>query len=280
MTLSASLSPPRHPHAKCFSTLGSPEMTWEQTLDFAQTHQFQGVEIRCLAGSVVAPANFAQLLPSPDQFKAELAERNLAFQMFGTSAKLLQRTANELENLLHFARFADATGCPWLRIFDGGNAQEPLSAAVIAETTEFLTNWEALRQEHGIKCQLAVETHDAFASLAQTQSAISQLPHFAILWDTHHTWRFGESLSAYYDAVKDRTVHYHLKDSVNRPSKRKPFTYVEPGAGEFPWAQLQQALGDCPPQGFLSLEWERHWNPELSPIADVVASYHRMTAGW
>jgi sugar phosphate isomerase/epimerase len=275
------LSSPAAPrYSTCFSTLGSPDFDWQQTLDFAVAHGFDGVELRCLSGAVITPANLSGLLPKPSQLTDELRRRGLRFQMFGTSAKLLTRTDNELQDLVELGKFADATGCPWLRIFDGGSPVEQISSDTLDATTAFLSDWESLRQEHDIQCQIAVETHDAFASLAQTRAAIAQLPPFAILWDTHHTWRFGESLTEYYDAVRDRTVHYHLKDSINRPSKRKPFTYVEPGTGEFPWNELHSILATESPRGFLSFEWERHWNPELAPIADVVAAFHRLTTGW
>lgn len=265
---------------KCFSTLGAPDLSWEQTLDFAQKHQFQGVELRCLAGTVISPENLEELLPSPTDFSEALESRGLGFPMLGTSAKLLQRTEGELEDLQRHAEFADQTGCPWLRIFDGGRAAVPLSQETLAQTADFLTNWETLRRREGIHCQLAVETHDAFASLTRLQEAMAALPDFKVLWDTHHTWRFGESLETYHAAVAPRTVHFHLKDSVNRPSKRKPFTYVEPGTGEFPWTQLRDILQSPPPGGFLSFEWEKHWNPELAEIQDVADAFHHMTENW
>ncbi len=268
------------PFRKSFSTLGSPNLSWEETLNFAQQHNFDGVELRCLDGNVLAPSSLPSLLPAAESFSSELTKRGLQFQMLGTSVKLLNRTPDELADLRELARYADATGCPWLRIFDGGSANEPLTDQVLAETSTFLNEWEKLRETERIRCQVAVETHDAFASMSQTAHAIEQLPSFHILWDTHHTWRFGEKLSDYYDVVRDRTVHYHLKDSVDRPSKRKPFTYVCPGTGEFPWAELKEILQSAPPQGFLSFEWEKHWNPELAPIDEVAGDFHRMTENW
>ena len=65
-------------------------------------------------------------------------------------------------------------------------------------------------------------------------------------------------------------MHYHVKDSVDRPSKRKPFTYVEPGTGEFPWPALGELLRERKPNAQISFEWEQHWNPELADIEDVM----------
>lgn len=266
--------------SRCFSTLGSPDLTWGETLEFASAHHFDGIELRCLAGQVISPATLSELLPNAAVCKRALDERSLRFQMLGTSVKLLNRTPGEIEDLVRLAEFADAVDCPWLRIFDGGKANEPISEADLDATRTFLATWSARRRALGIKADIAVETHDAFASLDQTKAVLGQLPSFAVLWDTHHTWRFGESLAEYYRLVSDRAVHFHLKDSVNVPSKRKPFTYVEPGTGEFPWGELQQVIGDAKAKGFISLEWEKHWNPELAPIDDVVSSFIEITDSW
>ena len=118
------------------------------------------------------------------------------------------------------------------------------------------------------------------ANLAISRDIVKALPKFNVLWDTHHTWRSGEDLAAYYDLVSDRTVHFHVKDSVDRPSKRKPFTYVEPGTGEFPWVELGQTLKNRPPEARISFEWEQHWNPELADIETVMPAFLRMTDNW
>lgn len=265
---------------RCYSTLGSPQFSWSEVLQFAHKAGLESVEIRCLAGDVVEPAKFDILLPQLSQARQDLADANLTLAMLGTSVKLLDRTENELEKLSAFAALADQLGCPWLRIFDGGSAANPPSAEVIEQTREFLKQWGAIRAKIGYRCDLAVETHDAMASLATSRSILSSLPPFNVLWDTHHTWRNGEDLGAYYRLVKDRTVHYHVKDSVDRPSKRKPFTYVEPGTGEFPWSELGNLLCDRKPESRISFEWEQHWNPELADIEDVMPAFLRQTDNW
>lgn len=285
MTSSTSVNPPREEENsvslnRCFSTLGSPQFTWSEVIQFAQKADLESIEIRCLAGDVVEPSKFDALLPPLSQARQDLADAKLSLAMIGTSVKLLDRSEDELEKLSSFAALADQLGCPWLRIFDGGSAATPPLVEVIGQTREFLEQWAAIRSKSGYRCDLAIETHDAMASLTTTRSILSALPHFNVLWDTHHTWRNGESLSEYYSLVKDRTVHFHVKDSVDRPSKRKPFTYVEPGTGEFPWPILGELLRDRKPNARISFEWEQHWNPELADIEDVMPAFLRQTDNW
>lgn len=269
-----------HTLNRCYSTLGSPKFTWSEVLQFGQSSGLQSVEIRCLSGDVVEPAKFDTLLPPIPQARQDLASAGLSLAMLGTSVKLLSRSEDELEKLSAFAVLADQLDCPWLRIFDGGSATTPLSDDIIEHTSEFLGRWSEIRAKHSFRCDVAVETHDAMASLATSRSILESLPHFNVLWDTHHTWRYGEDLSEYYSLVKNRTVHFHVKDSVDRPSKRKPFTYVEPGTGEFPWQTLGEIIADRNPAARISFEWEQHWNPELPDIGDVMPAFLRQTDDW
>lgn len=266
--------------SRSFSTLGSPHLAWLETLQFARDSGLDAVEIRCLAGEVVEPAKFDQLLPAPAQARQDLETAGLALAMMGTSVKLLQRTENELQHLTAFARIADQLGCPWLRIFDGGTIGETPSAETLAHAGKFLENWAKIRSQHGFHCDLAVETHDAMAKLSASRDMLAALPHFNVLWDTHHTWRNGENLAEYYQLVQDRTVHFHVKDSVDRPSKRKPYTYVEPGTGEFPWSSLGTLIAAHSSAARISFEWEKHWNPELPAIEEVMPAFLRMTENW
>lgn len=264
-----------------FSTLGTSELNWADTLSLAASAGFHGVEIRCLDGKTIAPESFSELLPAPTELSEQLNHHQVSVPMLGTSAKLLDRTAGELEDLAGFAKLADAIDCPWLRIFDGGPKGGAPTEQQLEESSKFLDQWNALRKAEGFKAQIAVETHDALVTCATTRSVMAALPHFDILWDTHHTWRTGnESLTEYYQLVKERTVHFHLKDSIDRPSARKPFTYIEPGLGEFPWDELRGLLESNAPDGYLSFEWERHWNPELPAMAEVMKGYLKIVGNW
>jgi sugar phosphate isomerase/epimerase len=99
-----------------------------------------------------------------------------------------------------------------------------------------------------------------------------------LLWDAHNTWRkTGDDPAALWPVIRRRVAHLHVKDSISRPSARHPFTFVLPGAGEFPMSRLRQALaGDY--EGLVSLEWERQWHPYLPPLAEALA--HAGRTGW
>ena len=54
-------------------------------------------------------------------------------------------------------------------------------------------------------------------------------PPLRLIWDSHHTWRLGgESLKFTWEHLGPGLRHVHVKDSVDKPSARHPFTYVLP----------------------------------------------------
>ena len=122
-----------------------------------------------------------------------------------------------------------------------------------------------------------IETHDALvsgAAIAQFLEAAPAGTH--ILWDAHHTWnKGGEDLGDTWRQIRSAVVHIHVKDSIDRPSEKHPFTYVPPGEGIFPMASLLAALTADHYAGPLSLEWERKWHPYLGPVEEALTVAQR-----
>ena len=270
-----------HRAQTCFSTLGTAELTFAETINLAVNCEMAAIEIRCLSGQTIAPENFADLFPAPNDARHRLQTAKLELTGLGTSVKLFEADPVDIDTLVEFARLADALNCPWLRVFDGGKIGEFLSDVTWAKTQSFVANWQERRRSLGLSANIMVETHDGLTSIASAVQFRKLLPHTAILWDSHHTWRAGgESLSGYFEAAREAIVHVHVKDSVPVASERKPFTYCIPGQGDFPWAELGALIKGSQFPGKLSLEWEKHWHPYLPPITEAIPPYHDILCGW
>jgi sugar phosphate isomerase/epimerase len=256
------------PLSRCFSSLGCPEFSLDETLALAVKHDVPAVELRALGGTIGLADYFAREFGSPEALAARLRGSPVRLAAFNASLHLVGATAAERDQLVAFAPWADAVGVRWLRVFDGGSAAD---AAEFAGAAEVIRWWRGLRQARGWRTDVMVETHDSLFTSEAIRRFLAAVPGTAILWDAHHTWRKGgEEPVATWQAIRAGVVHVHVKDSVDRPSARHPYTYVLPGDGEFPAGRLLAALRADGFDGPVSLEWERMWHPYLPPLDEAL----------
>ena len=254
--------------SRCFSSLGCPELSLEATLALAAQHRVPAIELRALGGTVELPAYLTKHYGSPENLARR--RRGSAVRIAGVDASLhvIGATAAEREQLAAIAPWAEALEARWMRVFDGG--KEP-DASALASASETIAWWRQLRRERGWRVELAIETHDSLLTAESIARFVAALPGVNILWDAHHTWRKGgEDPVATWRAIRAHVVHVHVKDSIDRPSARHPFTYVLPGDGPFPIAPLLAALREDRYAGCVSLEWERMWHPYLPPLEQAL----------
>jgi len=261
-----------------FSTLGCPDLSLEEVLEWGRRFSIDAVELRSLAGTTDLPAHFAGQYGSPEALAEHLARRRTAVKVggapdprivaLGTSFRLVGAGPGDRDALLAQALWADGLGVPWLRIFDGGRDAD---AVELAEAAASLAWWREERRSRGWTVDLRVETHDSLLDSVRLARAAERLPGLGILWDAHHTWRKGgEDPLVTWAAIGPRVVHVHVKDSIAVPSGRHPFTYVLPGRGDFPIGPLSETLQRAAFAGVVSLEWERLWHPYLPPLEDAL----------
>lgn len=251
----------------CFSTLGCSDLSLHQVTDLANRHDITMVELRTLSGTVDLIAALTTEFGNPAGLAAFLADRKLRIASLNTSFKLFE--SHDFTALEPFIPWAEAAGIAHLRVFDGG---ELPGADDMKRAVALLEAWQATRQTRGLNVDLMIETHDALADLHQLIVFIELAPTARILWDTHHTWAKGADLSSVWQRVAKNVVHIHVKDSRAGGDGRRQ--YVLPGHGDFPMADLISLLPSDEHHIPISLEWERHWHPELPPLEEALAAAH------
>lgn len=246
---------------RCFSSLGCPELSLDAMCALAAKHAILLLELRAAGGTLDLPAYFAAQYESPARLASHLRALGTRIVAFDASLHLIGATAAEREALAALAPWADALDVRWLRVFDGGRSLDDAEFSSALETLEW---WRAQRERHGWRTNLMVETHDSLFTAKTLRRFRSAVPEIAILWDAHHTWRKGgEDPGVTWEAIGDAVVHVHVKDSIDVPSARHPFTYVLPGEGQFPIRALFDVLRADNFAGPVSLEWEKLWHPYL-----------------
>ena len=267
-----------------FSTLGCPQWSWREVLDFAAGHGFPAIELRGLQQTVditqhpdLAPARLAEA-------KQQLTDGGLAVACLGASARMHETDpatrAAQLDEARRYIDHAQALGAPYVRVFGDkyapGVAREAARAGIAATLREV---GERARDQ-GVT--ILIESHGDFTDSPSLLEILQQAdsPSVALLWDAHHTFVSGREAPA--DTVRQlgRWIrHTHLKDSVPVGADRR---YVLTGTGEVPVRQQVEALAQAGYRGFYSFEWEKRWHPEIEApeisipqYAGVVSDYLR-----
>jgi sugar phosphate isomerase/epimerase len=170
---------------------------------------------------------------------------------FDTSIELARPFAHELPAALELA---SQWGAPAVRVF-GGDGGELDSIARRLEP--------ALARAEELGVTIVLETHDAFASAVRVGELLQRVgsPWLAALWDLHHPYRVGEAPADVLRALGQRIYLVHVKDARRRGDG---WELVPLGEGDVPVRESLAALDAAGYDGWLTVEWEKRWHPELA----------------
>lgn len=261
------------PLLRAFSTLGCPELGADQVFALARSHGLSAIELRALGGSLDLPAALVRAFGTPKGLASAVSAARLGVVSLDTSFRLVGGSPDDREALLAHGDWAEAAGVPSLRVFDGGReAGEPF----FEEAKQTLAWWSEVRRSRGWSVDLAIETHDLLVTSERILEAVHHMPGARIVWDSHHTWRLGgEDPIATWNRIAPWVAQIHVKDSRLVAGAALPYSYVLPGAGDFPARALLDRLERDNFSGAVSLEWERLWHPSLPPLDEALAAASR-----
>ncbi|RCW55409.1 sugar phosphate isomerase/epimerase [Halanaerobium sp. ST460_2HS_T2] len=254
-----------------FSTLACTDWSINKVINYAVENNYDGVELR--AKEPHLSVDYSQ---EERKKLKELFEKNkleipciTAYTRFGyQDFSLRQENIEQLKKMIDLA--ADI-GADYIRTF-GPAAENSFGLEdVIAWIRESFLEIDDYAADRGVKVLL--ETHD---DLCQGKDLIkifenSGLKSCGILWDVAHSVRAGEEMSETISYIKDYIYHVHLKDWINLAEAEDH--YVLLGAGELELNQLLSSLNDIDYSGYLSLEWEKMWHPEIEESEIAITQY-------
>jgi sugar phosphate isomerase/epimerase len=120
---------------------------------------------------------------------------------------------------------------------------------------------------------IAIETHTHWAAgenLMRILEGTRGLP-VGVLFDVNNTLCDTGEWRRTYDLVKAHVCYCHVKDEYRTPDGRGH--HVMLGAGHLPLRDVLAQLKRDQFGGFLSLEWEKRWNPDLEPPERIFPQY-------
>jgi sugar phosphate isomerase/epimerase len=246
-----------------FTTLACPDWTLEQAVAAAQRHGYAGIELRLLDGELLRPDLDAT---ARRRVREVCATAGLPIVCVDTSVRIAQPDPAEREAQvlagLAFLELAATWESPLIRVFGGPPADTPADAATAA-AAECLA--PLAERGHALGVAVALETHDAFSGSATVADVLAHVPGpgAGVLWDTLHPFRVGDTLDETITNLRDRLLHVHVKDG-RRPADGGPnWKLTLLGEGEVPMRDILAALRRAGYAGWLAVEWEKKWHPEL-----------------
>jgi sugar phosphate isomerase/epimerase len=263
-----------------FSTLACPDWTWGEIQATAVDLGYDGIELRGL--------NREYFLPDSPLFSAENLEltkkhlEKLRIQISSlTTGSLLQIEDQEkregyIKEAIAYIKLAAALGVKYVRVL-GDIHPEPGVEVQDQLVRDALVELGDCAIDHRV--YVLIETNGAYTDSRRLSRLLEEVSHPAVgvLWDCHHTYRFGkESFQETWGILKEHIKYLHLKDSVVEDGKIR---YRLFGEGDLPLTELLMILQE-EYQGWLSLEWVKAWEPELEEpslaIPHFIDAFHRL----
>ena len=245
-----------------FTNLGCPNWNLETIAAKAAEYGYDGVELRSRNDNpYLFPNSF---LSHRKQVKEIFAKHKIdiccisAYSQFATSdEKTLEENKQILIDDIITARDLNASV---VRSFLG-ESKELTNEQVIECAAPYLNYCADFADSFGIK--VAFETHDAWCSGELMKVAFNKITSkgAAVLWDVANNHERGETVKDFFATIGERCSHIHLKDAKKGDDGK--FKLCLTGEGDVEIKQCIDLLRGANYQGYISLEWEKLWHPEI-----------------
>jgi sugar phosphate isomerase/epimerase len=242
-----------------YSTLACPDWRWDQVLKSAVQYHYEGIELRLLDGEILQhdlPSNTRQYL------KQSIQQAGLAIACVDTSLGIGQPDPESRKHIvaegIAFIELAAELGAPSIRVF-GQPPKDCHMEDAIHSATDVLTQLAPYGESYGVN--ITLETHDAFTHIKELLAILQPVtsPRVGLTWDIMNMVASGETVEDCIYRLGHWIKHVHVKDGLP-----PDWSCLLLGEGIVPMEKALQALNGIGYQGWISVEWEKKWHPELA----------------
>jgi sugar phosphate isomerase/epimerase len=162
-------------------------------------------------------------------------------------------------------------GCPLVKSFGGAFPDDHPASAVIDHVAAAANRLADHARRTGVG--LVIETHDGFCRGETLAAVLARVPDdgwVGALWDVHHPYRMGESVETTDALIGARVRHVHVKDALRAGDA---WSFVRLGEGELPVQPMLTALAARGYDGYVAVDWEKLWHPEIEDPETVLPHY-------
>jgi len=251
---------------RCFSTLCCQDYNLRQVISLALSTRMYGVEIRMdkdgtiLSGMTIADA---------EEIRTAFADAGLTVTDVGLSVSPAGYEPQKIEAAKPGIDLASAIGARGVRLFLGKFQKKfsQLPDDDIPGIARTLREMCAYAAEKNVEIWL--ETHSEFSTGKSLREILdlTGCDNLKVIWDIIHTVEYKESVADTVAYLGSALVHVHVKDGIPADdADSTQYIHTDLGAGAIPIAQVLSALRGVNYRGFISLEWESPWRPEIREL--------------
>ena len=267
---------------RAFSTVACMDSSYKEVVESAAKAGMSAVEIRQDNDGSLFGLNKEQIPEMMDYFK----KFGVAVSDLGTGITVFEYDAEKVkqaDKMLEIASMAEAKG---IRVFLGkfdskfSNPGEFCYDGIVKTLKEMC----ACAVKYGV--EIWVETHNAFSTGKVLKKLCEDVAcdNMKIIWDIIHSIEQDETPEETVNYIADKIAHIHIKDGVHPDDDNEiNYVYTRLGYGELPVAEIISLLKSINYNGYLSLEWEKAWRPEIydayENLDEILAAYNSFMDG-
>jgi sugar phosphate isomerase/epimerase len=259
-----------------FSTLAFPGASLAAALSLGREWGYGGVELRLIDGELIDPSMPAA---ARAEVKRKAAAAGLPIVAVDSSIQLTGEDAGP--QLRRFLELASDWESPLVRVFGGPlPGHEPARTARLEAAARVLEASVPAAARLGVA--IGVETHDAFSasSVLAELLALAASPWVGAVWDSHHPHRVGEQPAEVLANIGPRVLLAQVKDAIKCPERDAEWQLVLLGRGEVRVEEMLRLLAGGGYRGWVSVEWEKRWHPEIEEPEVALPQHLRLLESW
>lgn len=258
-----------------FSTLGCPDWNFNQIINFAVKHNYDGIEVRGLQRQL--DVTKAKEFNTPESRSVTLSlmkEKGLQLVALGSSANLHFTGAERVKNMDEARRYIDLAqqlNCPYVRVFPNNFPVNQEKEATIDLISSGLI--QLSQHASGSNVSVLMETHGDVVHSTDILNIMqaTNSKHSGLVWDIANMWTATkEPVQDVYNKLKKYIRHTHIKDAKLINGK---INYTLLGEGEVPVFEAMKLIAKNNFGGYYSFEWEKLWHPDLLEPEVALADY-------
>jgi sugar phosphate isomerase/epimerase len=237
---------------------------------------YAGVELRLIDGELIDPAMPAS---ARARVKRTLAAAGLPAVAVDSSIRLAGEDPGA--GLRQFLELASDWEAPLVRVFGGALPSDgPGRRARLEAAARVLEEAAPAAERLGVA--IGVETHDAFSASAVVAELLALVDSAAVgaVWDSHHPHRMGERAADVWANLGPRILLAQVKDARPDSGRDDGWQLVPLGEGEVPVRDMLALLSAGGYRGWVSVEWEKRWHPEIAAPEVALPQHLAMLGSW